>query len=275
VSRRTRTGRDAERIGGDAERVGRDTERRVEAERTPIDISEQDGVRYLHFGSPWIQGAMRLRRPFQLELDYVRHMMAWLLFLDPPSRILQLGLGAAALTKFCHRAFPASEVTAVECSESVIAACRQWFALPADGDRLEVVRADAGRYVARPRNRRRFGVIQVDLYDRAAHGPVLDSLPFYRDCRRCLEEPGVLVVNLFGSDHRSFETSRARLFEIFDGNLLVLPPVEAGNLVVLAFNGPPLRITGRMLFERADEVERRWRLPARGWAKATLGAISG
>ena len=42
----------------------------------PIDIREQAGVRTLHFGSDWIQGAMRIARPWRLELDYTREMMA-------------------------------------------------------------------------------------------------------------------------------------------------------------------------------------------------------
>ncbi len=29
----------------------------------PVTLSEQEGVRYLHFGTEWIQGAMRLRWP--------------------------------------------------------------------------------------------------------------------------------------------------------------------------------------------------------------------
>jgi spermidine synthase len=239
----------------------------------PIDLSEQDGVRYLHFGSPWIQGAMRIRRPFDLELDYVRHMMGWLLFMAPPARVLHLGLGAAALTKWCWRRLPDTEVTAVEASGAVIAAARRWFALPDDDDRLDVVHADAGAFVADPRSRSRFGVVQVDLYDRDARGPVLDSAAFYRDCRRSIAEPGMLVVNLFGRDHASFETSRRRIAEAFEGRVLVLPPVEAGNLVVLAFAGPPLAIDAAMLFERAAEVERHWRLPARGWAKALRAEV--
>jgi spermidine synthase len=44
-----------------------------------IDISEEAGVRYLHFGSSWVQGAMRIARPFALELDYTREMMVPLL----------------------------------------------------------------------------------------------------------------------------------------------------------------------------------------------------
>jgi spermidine synthase len=240
----------------------------------PITLSEQDGVRFLHFGSPWVQGAMRLRRPYALELDYVRHMMAWLLFMEPPPRVLQLGLGAAALTKWSWRHLPQTETVAVETSAAVIAACRRFFALPEDDDRLDVVHADAGVYVASPRVRGRFGVIQVDLYDRDARGPALESGEFYQACRRAIAAPGMLVVNLFGDGDPSFERNRRRIAEVFDDRVLALPPVEAGNLVLLAFSGPPLKVDARALFARADEVERRWRLPARGWAKALRPQIA-
>src|SRR5690606_34327702 len=100
-----------------------------------ITLSEEAGVRYLHFGSPWVQGAMRIARPYAIEIDYVRDMMAWLLFLAPPERILQLGLGAAALTKYCWHRHRGSQVTAVERSEAVIASARRDFALPADDAR--------------------------------------------------------------------------------------------------------------------------------------------
>ena len=85
-----------------------------------ITFSEQDGIRFLHFGSRWVQGAMRLTDPYSLELAYVKDMMAWLLFLEPPARILQLGLGAGSLTKFCRRHCAGSRVTVVEVSRVVI-----------------------------------------------------------------------------------------------------------------------------------------------------------
>ena len=254
----------------------------VRAQRTrarqadpPIELSEQDGVRYLHFGSVWVQGAMRIRRPFELELDYVRNMMAWLLFMAPPQQVLQLGLGAAALTKWCWRFLPPTRVTAVEAGAGVIAACHQWFALPAPDERLRLVCADAGEFVARPRERGQYGVVQVDVYDRDARGPVLDSLSFYRNCRRCLQQPGMLVVNLFGGDHRSFADNLARIVAVFDSQVLVLPPVAAGNLVVLAFAGPPLSVDSHALFARAGYLQKQWRLPGPAWAKALRHAIPG
>lgn len=67
-----------------------------------IDISEESGIRYLHFGSTWVQGAMRIARPWHLELEYTKEMMASLLMRDDarfPRKVLLIGLGAASLTK--------------------------------------------------------------------------------------------------------------------------------------------------------------------------------
>jgi spermidine synthase len=69
----------------------------------PVTLSEQDGVRFLHFGTEWVQGAMRIRKPDWPELEYAQQMMAWMLFIEQPRAIAQLGLGAATLTKFCYR----------------------------------------------------------------------------------------------------------------------------------------------------------------------------
>ena len=75
----------------------------------PLEISETAGVRSLHFGSEWIQGSMRIRRPFALELAYTREMMACLLLRTEqawPRRALLIGLGAGSLAKFIYRHLP-------------------------------------------------------------------------------------------------------------------------------------------------------------------------
>jgi hypothetical protein len=103
-----------------------------------IDISEEAGVRYLHFGSSWVQGAMRIARPFALELDYTREMMVPLLLHgdDWPRSVLQIGLGAASVTKFLHRHRPQAKLTVVEIEPRVEAAARQFFKLPDDPKRI-------------------------------------------------------------------------------------------------------------------------------------------
>ncbi len=256
----TASGAPGARVGGG---------RRRDVSDAAITLSEEDGVRYLHFGSPWIQGAMRVARPFAIEIDYVRDMMAWLLFLAPPPRILQLGLGAAALTKYCWRRLPQTRVVAVERSAGVIACARRDFALPPDDARLAVAHDDAGAFVARAAQRGRYGVVQVDLYDRHARGPVLESLAFYRQCRRALAPSGMLAVNLFG-EHDSYLRNRRRVADAFEGRVIALPPSSGGNVVLLAFHGAPLRVGWPALERRAARIERTG-LPARAW----LGALRG
>lgn len=249
---RRRTGRTARRGGGGAD-------------EPIIVLSESAGVRYLHFDSPWIQGAMRIARPFDLELDYAHDMMGWRLFLGAPDEMLHLGLGAAGLARHCWKKLPKTRIVVVEASRAVIDVCRNAFALPED-ERLEVVRADAGEYVARRSARGRFGVILADLYDTKARGPVLDDVPFYRDCRAALAPAGILVVNVFG-DGRSYAHSLRSVRQAFDDRVLALPPVAAGNVALLAFSGPELRVEWAALHARAQRLERE-RLPAGRWMKA-------
>jgi spermidine synthase len=227
-----------------------------------VTLSEEDGVRYLHFGTEWVQGAMRIGKPWTIELEYQQQMMAALLFLPQPSQVLQLGLGAAALTRFCWKHLPGAEITVVEISDEVLATARRWFALPHDDARLTVLIGDARDVVAHPRLRRGFDWLQVDLYDRHARGPVLDDAPFYAACRRSLRAPGVAVFNLFG---RGFEPSLARIADAFSGRALALPEADAGNRIVLAFNGPPLAVAWPPLYEHAKRIEKSFGLPARKW----------
>ncbi|MGZ5187089.1 MAG: spermidine synthase, partial [Caldimonas sp.] len=116
-----------------------------------VTISEARGIRYLHLGTPWIQGAMRIDEPWEIELDYVQRMMVWMLFREEGEvargHAVQLGLGAAAITRFCFKRLK-MRTTAVELNPQVIDACRLWFRLPADSERLAVLEMDAAAYVA-------------------------------------------------------------------------------------------------------------------------------
>ncbi|MBA2548594.1 MAG: spermidine synthase [Burkholderiaceae bacterium] len=227
-----------------------------------VTLSEEHGVRYLHFGTEWIQGGMRISRPFALELEYQQQMMAIGLFLPDPQRVVQLGLGAGALTKFCWRYVASATIVAVELSTTVIDAARAWFCVPPDGSRLAVVNADAREFISRPSERRRADWLQVDLYDENARGPVYDDVTFYRACRKLLRSPGVASFNLFGA---SFEPSFAAIAAAFDDRVLALPEADAGNRIVLAMQGPPLDVPFAALDLRARELEARWQLDASGW----------
>lgn len=238
-------------------------------ELAPVTVSELDGVRMLHLGTPWVQGAMRLKKPDEIELEYVQRMMAWMLFRPAEAlthgHAVQLGLGAGAITKFCRKKLK-MRTTAVELNPEVIAACRSMFRLPEDDAKLQVLEADAAAYAADPANAGRAMVLCVDLYDHEAASPVLDSEDFYADCHRLLGEGGVMTVNLFGRD-ASFEQSVEKMARSFGEEALwSLRPTREGNTVVVGLKQveAPARA---LMAERAEAVEARFGLPARKWVR--------
>ncbi|MCF8177077.1 MAG: fused MFS/spermidine synthase [Sulfuritalea sp.] len=198
-----------------------------------IDISEEAGVRYLHFGSSWIQGAMRIARPYALELDYTREMMTPLLLHgeDWPRKVLQIGLGAGSLTKFLYRYRPQAKITVVEIEPRVEAAARQFFKFPDDPARIKIRHGDGADFMIE--SRQRYDLILVDGFDADARAGRLDTLPFYLDCRSRLNEDGVLCINLL-SRRKDFGKSVTRLKEAFGKHAIAFPSCDSGNAIALA-----------------------------------------
>jgi spermidine synthase len=249
------------------------------AQFAPVTFSEEGGVRFLHFGTWWVQGAMRINKPDFIELEYAQQMMAGLLFLDPndkrlnqnnkksnhqPFHMVQLGLGTGALTKFAHKSFPKAIVTAIDLNPAVIVAARVMFQLPPPNKNLEIVQGDALKYITAKKNSGSIDLLQVDLYDATARGPALSSPEFYQGCYDSLKSTGVMTVNLFGN-HKSFKTNIKNICNAFDNRVLVFQQVHDCNVVVLAFKGPHLEVNWKDVKARAEYLEKKYKLPTKAW----------
>lgn len=234
-----------------------------------VNFSDYGDVRYLHLGTLWVQGSMLIDEPYQIELEYVQRMMAGLLFFEPMAvpklRAMQLGLGAASLTKFCYKKLRMT-TTAIEINPQVISACRMWFKLPKDDKRLTVIEADAAREIQKTQHFEAVDLLHVDLYDHEAAAPVLDSTEFYENCYQLLAENGVMTVNLFGRN-TSYDQSLAKIAEAFGPQAVwAFRPTKEGNTVVLA-QREPTRPERADLVSRATDIESRWGLPAKKWLR--------
>jgi spermidine synthase len=235
-----------------------------------VNFSEEGPIRHLHLGSEWIQGSMLLDAPQVLVHEYIQRMMAGLLFIDPASlgerQALQLGLGAASLTKFCHKTLRMQNTTAIELNPQVLHACKGWFCLPNDNPRMQVVLADAAEEIRKPRWQGVVDLLHVDLYDEEAAAPVLDSADFYVDCRNTLTEEGTMTVNLFGRSS-SFQNSVDQIAVAFGMDAIwAFKSTREGNTVVLA-QRTPSRPNRKLLMERAEIIGRDWGLPADKWVR--------
>ena len=207
-----------------------------------IEVSERAGVRYLHFGSELVQGAMRIARPWSLELEYTREMMLPLVLRPArwPASVLQVGLGSASITRFLHRHRPRARLTVVEILPTVVAAARQHFKLPEEDSRLHLHLGEGHEYVAAAK--RAWDLIVVDGFDAEGRAGMLNTAPFYAGCRRILAPGGFVSVNLIDRGG-GVKASVERLRAAFDGHVLVLPRRGDGNTIALA-GAEPIALPG-------------------------------
>ena len=229
-----------------------------------LEVTEERGMRVLHLGSRAIQSAMRVSRPWDLELAYTRAMMGFLMFNPMPQEVLMIGLGGGSLAKFIRRQRPQTHITAVEIDPRVIAAARTHFELPPDDDALRVVEADGALYVRQ--HPASADVILLDGFDAGNQVEALATQTFYAACRRALKPGGVLVVNLWGRDSE-FAEYFARLTRAFDGEVGWLSVQDKTNIIVFGFTdlGAAARLDAAR--PRLADLSKRYGLDFRGFAR--------
>jgi len=222
-----------------------------------VEISEQNGIRYLHLGNDTVQSAMKLAAPNALELTYTQAMLGFLLFTDTPANAMLIGLGGGSLTKFLYHQYPEMQLTAVEINSKGIQAARQFFFVPDDDEHLRIVQADAAQFIV---DQEGWDCILLDGFDAGFQVEALASEDFYSRCLQALSPAGVLSVNLWGSDPK-FDIYLQRLTEVFDQRIVCLPAEKRGNILVFAFAARPTLQSWQLLQYRARQLEDKLGLP--------------
>lgn len=229
-----------------------------------IEVTEERGVRSLHLGSSAIQSAMRVSRPWDLELAYTRTMMAVLLFRQNPQDVLMIGLGGGSLVKFIRKHRPQTHITAVEIDPRVIAAARAHFEVPPDDAAFEVVNADGALYVRQ--HAAYADVILLDGFDSNNQVEALATESFYAACRRTLKPRGVLVVNLWGHDS-DFTEYFSRLLRAFDGEVGWISVQNKTNVIVFAFAQTGAKAQLEEVRPLLPQLAKRYGLDFQGFAR--------
>jgi spermidine synthase len=208
-------------------------------------------TRHLYLDLRAVQSSMRLEEPDALVTAYAQKMMAFLMFNRAPRDILMIGLGGGSLVKFCHRHLQNTRLTVVEIDPDIIA-LREWFHIPADDERLQVILGDGAEFV------RRGGwtadILLIDAFDRGGVAPSLASADFYAQAFRCLEPRGVLVMNLAGERGR-YPAHVNQLREACPGPVLLVPVEADGNVLVFAFAQPVSTWTLESVEDTAEELQ--------------------
>ena len=221
----------------------------------------QDGQsRSLHFTMGETQSSMRLDRPDELQIDYTRTMMGFLLLTPRPRDITMVGLGGGSLVKFCRRHLPVALVTVVENNPAVIA-LRKDFGIPEDDDGLRVLNDDGAAHLAA--GAAAIDVLLVDGFDAGGQPAQLCTQAFYDDCFRALRSGGVLVVNLH-ADHPQHELFTRRIAHSFRGNGMQVLAPDKSNCEVFAARRRPVTLQSLRSVEWAGQLDAKLQSRLRG-----------
>jgi spermidine synthase len=201
----------------------------------PVLVSEQRGLRTLHFAGGVAQSVMRVRDPVALELEYTRAAMLFAVLHPAPHAVALIGLGGGSLAKFIHHHLPNAHLTALEINPEVVAAARSYFFLPPNDARLTTITGDGAAWMAAQQGTQ--DALILDGYDRKRIVAALSSAEFYRHCHEALRPGGWAVFNLWAEEGR-FHLYREAIETAFGRPAKVLSTEQKGNLLVFAQRQP-------------------------------------
>lgn len=226
-----------------------------------LEVVERNGVRSLHFGSTSRQSSIDLNDPETLQLPYARAMASWLLFKTEPQNVIIVGLGGGSIAKHLLHYFPDCRIKAVEYRANVVKIARSHFRLPLD-TRLKVIVEDGGHYVREQAktHQHEYDLMIIDAFDVDGLAPSIAGRDFFEACKLLLKPEGILAINLWATEKKSFNACTAWLSNIFADKVLLLPVRNRGNLIGLAFNDGFQRIGMKELKHRAEQLEQTYRI---------------
>jgi spermidine synthase len=226
-----------------------------------LEVVEENGIRSLHFGTSSRQSSISLNNPESLHLPYTRAMTSWLLFKDSIDDALIIGLGGGSLAKHMLYHFPECRLRALECRASVVKIARSHFGLPLDS-RLKVIVDDAGSYVRQHAQAcyEKYGLMLIDAFDSEGMANSIASIAFFDACKFLMKQDGILVINMWGTEAKTFGSCLHWLEQVFSGKILLLPVRNRGNIIAVALNQGVSKFDMKALKTRAIGLERQYQI---------------
>ncbi len=186
----------------------------------------------LRSGKGALQSVIDLQNPHRLQLRNLEYLMAVLLFIPEPRRILMLGTAAGSLLHFLRFHYPKSSITAVDIDTEMIEELLKREILPAAQSGLSYVHSDAAQFI---RNTdKSYDLVLLDIFN-GSHSPAwllekesIDSLA------RLLNQQAALAYNLIIDSEHDFKRFYRDLRLVFDQQTLYLPVKGLENTIAFA-----------------------------------------
>ncbi len=201
-----------------------------------IRVWHQYDRRWLEFNDGLIQSEIILNRPEILPSVLNRAMLAGMMFVQQPKRVLLAGVGGGATARYFAGCFPEVKGEAVEISETVSQIAHDFFEFPIS-KKWQLVTENIVDYVQYSKHK--YDLIVVDIAVEQKTPPWIVEHDFLQQCRAMLTDNGQLSLNLLVDNEADFKRCLAVIRNVFDRQTVCLSLAEHRNTVVFAFNNKP------------------------------------
>ncbi|MDH3633468.1 MAG: hypothetical protein OES20_02075 [Gammaproteobacteria bacterium] len=201
-----------------------------------IDVCYHQGRVELRSRDNALQSMVNLENPHRLELKNLEHLMAVLLFIPEPERILMLGTAAGSLLYFLNHHYPHSEITTVDIDAELIEQLLKKEILPPVRTGLDYVYDDAARFITDCEQS--YDLVLVDIFNGSQSPAWLLEKESIDKLYRLLTWRGALAYNLIIDSEHDFKRFYRDLRLVFDGQTLCLPVKGLENTIAYGICSP-------------------------------------
>jgi spermidine synthase len=186
-----------------------------------------------------LQSVIDLQNPHLLQLRNLEFLMAALLFIQDPERILILGTAGGSLLHFLKHHYPEAHLTALDIDIQLIEELLQRKILPAPDPGLEYIYADAADFISGCDQK--YDLILVDVFSGSQSPSWLLRKESSSRLFRLLNDPGAVAYNLIIDSEHGFKGFYRDLRLVFAEQTLCLPVKDFENTIAFAFRSPQQR----------------------------------
>ncbi len=193
---------------------------------------DEQGLRTLWFEKGGArQSVVKVGDPDHIELPYARAMPVGLALVQPPKRVLIVGLGGGTIPGFLHKHYPKTVIDAVDIDPDVVDVAKRYFGFREDATMRAHV-ADGRRFIEQRRNR--YDLIFLDAFGSENIPYHLATREFLQAVRQALTPQGVAVGNIWSRSSNPLYDSMVRTYQDVFDQLYMLDVRASGNKILLA-----------------------------------------
>lgn len=215
----------------------------------------QQGTRFeLRSHDKALQSLIDLRRPHRLMLKNLQHLMAVLLFIPRPRRVLLLGTAAGSLLHYLRHHLDPQRIDALDIDAELVEKMLELGILPPPGNGLRYIYTDAMDYLQQCDER--YDLILVDIFQGAQTPAWLLQKAATESLYRMLGDDGAVAYNLLIESDHVFKRFYRDLRLVCERRTLCLPVSDFANLIAYGYRSSPTRRDlGDFMQRASDESE--------------------